>query len=338
MNLSRGYLLVLVGALTYLSWQLVSPFVQYVLGAVLIAFILYPLQRRLEERVSPTVAAFALVLLAVVVFIFPFALVLGLFADDAVTLLQEADAESLQLTTIENLLESEFGITVDIASRVMDSAEQLGTAILERSAEWFGALTHALVGLGLALFLLYYFLKDGDDLIAWLREVTPLPDNVQDDLYNELEEVLWAVLAGHVLIAVGQGFIAGLGLFATGIPNAAFWTFVMVVLALIPLIGAFLVWGPAVAYLFLSGEPILAIALGVYSTIIVGVSDDYLRPIVVDRYAELNPAVIILGVLGGVYAFGIMGVFFGPVVLGGALAIVGVVNEHYDRLGDGTGT
>ncbi|MCU4751687.1 AI-2E family transporter [Halobacteria archaeon AArc-curdl1] len=338
MNLSRGYLLVLVGALTYLSWQLVSPFVQYVLGAVLIAFILYPLQRRLEERVSPTVAAFALVLLAVVVFIFPFALVLGLFADDAVTLLQEADAESLQLTTIENLLESEFGITVDIASRVMDSAEQLGTAILERSAEWFGALTHALVGLGLALFLLYYFLKDGDDLIAWLREVTPLPDDVQDDLYNELEEVLWAVLAGHVLIAVGQGFIAGLGLFATGIPNAAFWTFVMVVLALIPLIGAFLVWGPAVAYLFLSGEPILAIALGVYSTIIVGVSDDYLRPIVVDRYAELNPAVIILGVLGGVYAFGIMGVFFGPVVLGGALAIVGVVNEHYDRLGDGTGT
>ena len=338
MNLSRGYLLALFLIVAYLSWQLVTPFLQYVLGAILIAFVLYPLQGRLENYVSSTIAAFTLVLLAVVGFVVPFVVVAVAVADDVANILQDIDPEALQLAEIEDRIAEETGFDIDTTEQLAGSAEQIGTMLLEQTTAWFSALTHALIGLGLMLFVLYYLLKQGDDLMAWLHEMTPLPDDVQDDLYTELSEVMWAVLAGHVLIAVVQGVIAGLGLFATGIPNAAFWTFVMVILALIPLIGAFLVWGPAVGYLLLTGEPVLAVALAIYSITIVGVSDDYLRPIVVDRYAEINPAIIILGVLGGVYAFGIMGLFFGPVILGALLAVVDVIDDNYDRLGEEAGT
>ncbi|GAB3667510.1 AI-2E family transporter [Halopiger thermotolerans] len=332
-NLSRGYLLSLVLLFAYLSWQLVTPFFQYVLGAILLAFVLYPLQRRLETRVSPALAAFAVVTLAVLGFLLPLALILVLFAEDAAALLQSIDAEDVQLTTVERRFEAEFGIEVNIAESIVGSADQIGTALLEQTTAWFGVLTHALIGIGLALFLLYYLLKDGDKLLQWLRRTTPLPDDVQRDLYGELSAVMWAVLAGHVLIAIIQGIIAGLGLFATGIPNAAFWTVVMIILALIPLVGAFLVWGPAAVYLLLIEEPILAGALFVYSAVIVGLTDDYLRPIIVDRYAKLNPAIILLGVLGGIYAFGVMGLFFGPVLVGALLATLAVVDEHYYRLG-----
>ncbi|WP_049890163.1 AI-2E family transporter [Natronorubrum sulfidifaciens] len=338
MNLSKGYLLALVLLFAYLSWQLVTPFLQFVLGAVLIAFICYPVQTRLEGYVSPTVAAFTLVLLSVVVFIVPFVLVVLAVADDATALVQELDPETLQVAEFEAWVEDETGFEVDLTATLVDSAEQIGTIVLEQTTAWFSVVTHTLIGLGLALFLLYYLLKDGDELMVWLREITPLPADVQDDLYGELDEVMWAVLAGHVLIAIIEGVIAGLGLFVTGIPNAAFWTFIMVILSLVPLIGAFLVWGPAVGYLLLTGEPILALGLAIYSAIIVGIADDYLRPIVVDRYAEINPAVIILGVLGGIYAFGIMGLFFGPVLLGALLATLDVVNDHYERLGDETGS
>ena len=338
MNLSKGYLLVLVLLFAYLSLQLVLPFFQYALAALLIAFVLFPLQARLENYVSPTIAALALVLLAIVGFVVPFVVVAVAIADDVADLLQQVDPETLQLTEIEELLEEETGITVDLTEQLAGSAEQIGTIVLEQTTAWFGAITHALIGLGLMLFLLYYLLKDGDDLMAWLREVTPLPGDVQDDLYDELDQVMWAVLAGHVLIAIIEGVIAGLGLFATGVPNAAFWTFVMVILSLIPLIGAPLVWIPASIYLFVTGEPLMALALAVYSAIVVGISDDYLRPIVVDQFAEISPAVIILGVLGGIYAFGIMGLFFGPVVVGALIATVNVVDEHYERLGDESGT
>ncbi|WP_049923186.1 AI-2E family transporter [Halopiger djelfimassiliensis] len=331
MNRSKGFLLALILLFAYLSWQLVAPFLQYVLAAILTAFVLSPLQNRLETRFSPGLSAFILVALTVVGVIVPFVLIAAAVAGDAARILQDVDPESLQLAELESRIEATTGVEVDLAETLTGSAQEVGTVVLEQSTAWFGAITHALVGIGLALFLLYYLLKDGTALVRWLRDVTPLPEDIQDDFYGALDEVMWAVLAGHVLIAIIQGFIAGLGLVATGIPNAAFWTVVMIVLALIPLVGSFLVWGPAVGYLFLTGEPVLGVALFVYGSLVVGVADDYLRPILVDRYAKLNPAIIILGVLGGLYAFGVMGLFFGPVVLGALIATINVADDYYER-------
>ncbi|MHC3437336.1 AI-2E family transporter [Natrialbaceae archaeon A-gly3] len=331
MNLSKGYLLALVGIFAVLSLLLVLPFLQYVLGAVLIAYVLYPLQGRLEAHVSSTITAFILVVVAIAGFIAPFIVVVWMVAGDAAALAEDLDPETLRLANLEDELEG-AGIEVDLSAQLAEAGQGLGEAVLGQATELFGAVTHLLVGLGLSLFLLYYLLKQGGAFVGWIRETTPLPTDVQDDLYAELDEVMQAVLLGHVLIAIIEGVIAGLGLFATGIPNAAFWTFVMVILSLVPLIGAFLVWGPAVGYLFVTGEPILAVGLFVYSAVVVGIADDYLRPIVVDRYADLSPAVIVVGVLGGLYAFGIMGLFFGPVILGAFAATLSVVDDHYHRL------
>ncbi|QLG50897.1 AI-2E family transporter [Natrinema halophilum] len=334
MNLSKGFLLVLVGLFAYLSLLLVLPFAQYVLGAVLVAYVLYPVQTRLERRVPPPVAALGLVVLAVAGVVVPLIVIIAAVASDARRLIENADADALQTAEIERFIEARTGVSVDLTAVLADSAQGVGGMVLEQSTAWFSALTHTVIGLGVAIFLLYYLLKDGSALLAWIRDLTPLPDEAQDDFYRELDAVMWAVLAGHVLIAIIQGSIAGLGLLATGVPNAAFWTVVMIILSLVPLVGSFLVWGPAVIFLFLTGEPFLAVALFAYSTVVVGLSDDYLRPILVDRYADLNPAVIILGVLGGVYAFGIMGLFYGPVVLGALIATLNVMNNHYNRLED----
>ncbi|WP_254862333.1 AI-2E family transporter [Halovivax gelatinilyticus] len=324
-------LLALAGVFAVLSLLLVLPFLQYVLLAVLLAYVLAPLQRRLEGRLSPTIAAGSLVALAVVAFVVPFAIALAVIAEDAVTLAQDVDADTLQLGELESVIADVTGYEVDITEEVSGLGQEAGTFLAEQATTYFAMATHAIIGLGLTLFLLYYLLKDGDSLVSWIREHTPVPSEFQDRLFSEIDDVMRAVLIGHVLIAFVEGLIAGIGLFATGIPNAAFWTVVMMILALIPLVGAFLVWGPAVGYLLLTGEPVLAGALFVYSAIVVGVSDDYLRPLVVDRYAQINPAVIILGVIGGVYAFGVMGLFFGPVVLGALIATVSVLDEYWER-------
>jgi predicted PurR-regulated permease PerM len=100
----------------------------------------------------------------------------------------------------------------------------------------------------------------------------------------------------------------------------------------LPVVGSFLVWGPAAVYLFVNGQAALAGGLFLWGAIVVGVSDDYLRPIVVDRYARINPSVIIIGVLGGIYAIGFMGLFVGPIIVGALKASLEVFDEQYDRL------
>ncbi|GAA0225125.1 AI-2E family transporter [Halobacterium noricense] len=310
---------------------LVLPFLQHVLAAILLGYILYPLQRRLAPHVGSRLSSGLLLVVATVAFLLPFAAVAGAVIEEATRLWIAIREGRLDLTTVESYVLRYSGIEVDISALLQSSGENGATQLVGNLIGVFGAATHALIGLGLTLFLLYYFLKDGDSLVRWMRSVTPLPSDVQDDLYSEIDDVMWAVFAGHVFVAVVQGVVAGVGLFVTEIPNALFWTAVMVVLALLPLIGAFMVWGPAAIYLFVNGQPLAAAFLVVYGTVVVGITDDYLRPIVVDRHAELNPAVIILGLVGGIYVMGFMGIFFGPVALGVLKAIIDVLGEEYSR-------
>lgn len=108
--------------------------------------------------------------------------------------------------------------------------------------------------------------------------------------------------------------------------------FLLVVLALLPLIGAFLVWAPAAAYLVVVGRPGWGLVLFVYGAVVVSLVDSYARPVVIDRGARLNPGVVLVGVFGGVYAVGMAGLFLGPVVLAAAVT---AFDGEYDALADG---
>lgn len=332
MNLSKGFLLAFVVTLLGLSAILIQPFLQYILGAILLAYVLYPLQIRLEAHVSPMVAALSLVILAVAGFVAPFVVLLATVVDSADRILQDFDTGPVQVEVVESRVENVTGQEVDIVGELVGSGRELGTILFERSAQAFGTITFHLLGIALALFLVYYLLKDGDDLVDWLHRTVPLPMDIQRDLCAEINDVMWGVLFGHVFVAIVQGVVAGVGLVVTDVPNAVFWTAVMIVLAMVPLVGAIPVWGGAVVYLYLTDEPLLAVGLFVYSVIVVGLTDDYLRPFAVDRYAQLNPAVILLGILGGAYAFGIMGLFFGPVVLGALKATLRVGFDNWSQI------
>jgi len=124
-----------------------------------------------------------------------------------------------------------------------------------------------------------------------------------------------------------------LGLAITGVPNYAFWTFIMVILGFIPIIELWL-YGclPAAAYLFAIDRSAAAIFLFLYGMVIVGLTDNILRPIAVDRGSNLHPAVIIIGVIGGVYIFGAAGLFIGPIILGIFKAVLLVFKNNYEDL------
>lgn len=332
MNVRKGFLLALTAVLFTLSAALIQPFLQYVLGAVLLAYLLYPLQIRLEAYASPMVTAFSLVILAVVGFVAPLIVVLAAIADSAEQILMDFETDGIRIEEIESRIEELTGQEIDILDGLAGSGREIGTVVFDMSIDAFGTVTFHFIGIALTLFLLYYLLKDGDELLNWLRRTTPLPTDIQRDLHTEINGVMWGGLFGHVFVAFVQGVVAGLGLAVAGVPNAMFWTAVMIVFAMVPLIGTIPVWGGAVGYLYLTGEPAFAVGLLVYSVLVVGLTDDYLRPFAVNRYAELNPAVILLGILGGGYAFGVMGLFFGPVVLGALKATLRVASENWSRL------
>ncbi|WP_225335101.1 AI-2E family transporter [Halomicrobium urmianum] len=330
MDTSKVFLLGVAGVLLMVSTLMVLPYLEYFLLAVVLASVLAPLQHRLERHTGPSKAAAVLSAAVTVAVLLPLAFVIRAVAADAAALVEELGSGGEGLEEFEAGLEELLGVEVDVVGSIQSAAGNGGMEALGSAIDVFGTLTHVLVGLGLTLFLLFYFLRDGESFFEWLRWVLPLPDHVEDDLFESINHITNAVLAGHVLVAIIQGSLAGAGLFVAGVPNAFFWTAVMIVLSLLPVVGSFLVWGPAAIYLFTIGRPIAAGLLVVYGAIIVGISDDYLRPVVVDRYARVSPAVIIIGILGGLTVMGFIGIFVGPIIIGALKATLDVYREEYE--------
>lgn len=340
MNLDRGVLAAAALAFGALSVLLVLPVLQYVLLALLLGYVLYPLQRRLAPRIGARVSAGALVTATALAVLLPLGALITVAAQQALQVLEAIQAGRLGIDTIERFLREQFGITLDISGMVSGFnpnellglvEQQSGTALFGGVIDLVGSLSNVAIGLTVLVFLMYYLLADGAAFVGWLRGVTPVADTVWSDLVARVDRLLWAVLVGNVAVAVVQGVLLGIGLAVIGFPNVVFWSVVTVILALLPLIGASVVWIPASGYLLLVGRPVAAALLFVYGTTVVSLSDNYLRPMVGGREAGLNPGLFVLGIFGGLFVFGFMGVFFGPVVLGVLKVLVELSGRERSR-------
>jgi|AntDeeMetagen134_2_1112570.scaffolds.fasta_scaffold00942_7 predicted PurR-regulated permease PerM len=327
MNISRGLFLLLIFLLLALSIGMVLPFLQYILLSILLAYVFMPVQERLETRISPALAATTIVFVTVLVVIIPLVYLLRSAIIELTDLIQGIQAGEITLEQPEQRIQDVTGRDIDLTTQIQTIGEEAQAGDLVSFVDILGGLA---VGLGLTVFLLYYFLKDGNKFAGWVHRIAPLPDDVLDRIYAEADQLMKAVLVGHVLIAIIQGGLAGIGLVVTGVPNPILWTVLMTVLGLLPIVGSFLIWGPAAIYLFLQSELVLGGFLIIWGVVVVGFSDDYLRPLVVDRYSKVNPSVIILGVLGGIFVFGVMGIFYGPIVFGLLRVTLEVFNEEMD--------
>lgn len=328
MKIRDAFFALLIGSLFLLSVLLVRPFVSFILAAILFAVVLSPLQERLQPRLGPRISALLLTVLTVAVTILPM-LVLSV-----IVLTQGTDAtETVDRGPLLGQLQRLFdylGLRNEIPTDTTAIARQLGDVFIGQFAGLLDATVRLSIGLSLTVFLIYYLLIDGERFVDWLQELTPLPQGIQDDLYRETTVVTWAVLKGHVLVAITQGIVGGLGFFITGVPNVVFWTFVMILFAFVPVIGVGAIWVPAVAYLFLEGRFTAAIVLLVYSGVVVSYVDNYLRAFFVEHGAKLHPAVVLVGVLGGLYFLGALGLFVGPIILAVFKATLVVAKRYYD--------
>ncbi|MCJ7479097.1 MAG: AI-2E family transporter [Candidatus Nanohaloarchaeota archaeon QJJ-7] len=324
-------ILVVLGALSYM---LVAPYIYYIIGAVVLVYITHPLYRRLQRSignrtVSSILSMFTLSVVAVIPTIY-LADQIVIQGRTALITLSTGAIDHIETSALELQIEQLTGYVVNIDAVLNDALVDASTLF---SAELPGIITSALdatIGLFVMAITMYYLFKEGEELLDGLKEIMPLDDELEDKMVVELDRMSKAVLFGHVLVSVVQGILAGIGLWLFGIPNVVFWTFVMIVLGLIPLIGNFLVWGPAGLYLiFMDSEPLLGLGLLVYGTIIVGLSDNILRAHVVGKRGNIHPLLVMIGVIGGLPMFGLLGVVLGPLVLGFFVSLLRVYREDF---------
>jgi predicted PurR-regulated permease PerM len=299
------------------------PYLQYVLFGVVLAYILYPIQRLLERLLWPTVAAITVVVATLLVVLLPLVYVIAIAVQQSLGVVRAIRRGDLDVERVEALVGT-TGYDVDVVAVYEANQNRIATGIQEVTMSVLnviGSLPKLFIGLTVTLFVLFALLRDGERLLAWFEWVLPVGDEELADLREGLDELMWASVVGNVGVAAIQAVMLGAGLLVAGVPAIVFLTVATFVLTLLPLVGAFGVWVPASVYLVAAGRPVAGGALAVYG-LFVTFSDSYLRPALIGQTAALNSAIIIVGIFGGLVVFGAVGLFIGPVVLGGAKLVL----------------
>ena len=164
------------------------------------------------------------------------------------------------------------------------------------------------------LYIMFFFLKDGKLILEKILYYLPLTDKDESRRRGRFTSVTRATIKGTLVIGLIQGSLAGLTFWIFGIDNAIFWGAIMVVLSIIPVIGSAIVWVPAVIILAGMGHFGKAIGLALICGILVGSVDNLLRPMLVGKDTQMHELMILLGTLGGISLFGIVGFIIGPII------------------------
>jgi predicted PurR-regulated permease PerM len=172
-----------------------------------------------------------------------------------------------------------------------------------------------------ASFIFYYFLRDGDQFVEYIKSLMPFSKEIEKKIFTYTKEITFSVIYGQIIVGIIQGIILGIGLFIFGVPNALILTIITIFVSILPIIGPFVIWVPVSVYLLSQGNTVSAIGVGFFG-IIASSIDNILRPLIVSRRTKLHSAVVLTGMIGGLFLFGILGLIIGPLILAYLLIIL----------------
>lgn len=324
--------------------RIIQPFVASLLWAGLLGFLLFPLNQRLRRlfRGRPTPAALLLTIGSVLMLVAPMAglgVVFGRQATELAGRLQTSAAEHqiqtpsdvLHLPQVDRAMQrlgSMLPVTADqVRDGLVSASQQIVQTILSLGGSLFASVLAAVVAVGLALFLLFFFLRDGEHMVTRALALVPLDDRRKQRLLDHLASVTRAVVLGSLVTALVQGTLVGVGMALAGLPSPLVFGVLAIGAALIPLIGTTIVWIPGALWLLASGHWGAALFLTIWGIAVVSSADNLVRPLFISSRAKITTLPVFIGLLGGIGAFGAIGVFLGPVVIALVLALFEFAEE-----------
>jgi predicted PurR-regulated permease PerM len=343
----RVFSLVVAAVLGYALVLIFVPVALSITWAAFLAFLLYPLNLRLRRRLKGrATAAGVLTVLAPIIILLPLAALSVEFVTQISSLLRrvQKSAAELDINTFSDLQQFPWIARANtwLQAHAGISAEQVQTwlvsgtrEVLEKAASmggWFflGALGSLLTFI-IMLCLLFFFLEDGDIMMTRLRGLIPLDEDRKERLFKQLSGVTRAIVFGTTVTALLQGVLIGIGFAIAGLPSPVVFGVLAALLSLLPVGGAAFVWIPAALWLFLDKHWGYGIFMLVWGALL-GVLDNVLRPILISGRAKISTLAVFVGVLGGIPAFGAIGVIAGPVILSLVLALIEFAEESSSKI------
>lgn len=333
-------LLALAAIALYLCYLIAKPFLAPLLIAVMIAIVFHPAHLRIRKLVrnangAATIST-ALVLLVVAIPLVALGISISKELADVIHALREHSGSQASVSPYlaqraESLLKW-LGKYMDLSQfdpqgAILRGAEQISRYLLAAGAAAVSNLASFILDLVVVFFSLFFFFREGETLLEKFGALLPLNPEQTTRLFAEIGATMKANLYGGLAVAGAQGTLTGLAFAVLGVSAPILWALVTALASLIPVVGSALVWGPAALLLFLGGHWVKGVILLAWGAGVVGQIDTVVRPYVVSAHVKVHTLLVFFSLLGGVKAFGVMGIFIGPVVLSVTMAVLDMLRK-----------
>ena len=334
------FLLVLAGASLYLCYIIARPFLGPFFVAVMTAIVLSPVHARIQARVRrPNAAALISTILVLLILIVP-SILLGVTLYNEITglyqYLSESSAKQGGWNAYVTHVTDPF---IRWAGRYVDlSSFDLRGSLMQ----WLKDISHPLLSIGanavsnvfvfiadavVTFFTLFYLFREGKSMKAGFAAILPLNANQVERLFNGIDNSIIANVYGCIAVGVSQGLLTGVAFWVLGLTSPVLWAIVTAFFSMVPVVGSAAVWGPAVIVLFIGGHLWKGLILLGWGACVVAQADNVVRPYVISQRANMHPLLIFFALLGGVQAFGPLGLFAGPVIVSVAIVVFDMLRE-----------
>lgn len=318
--------------LGYLLLRIFQPFLYSLGWAAVLAIFVYPWHARMVARLRRTRAAAVSTLIVTLVIIGPGLLVVTAFVREGRAALEGLDRQTLseQLAWGQATWERYRGYVpgaggLDLLTVLNQASTKLAGFLAARVGSLLANLAAFIFQLFVTLFALFFLLRDADAIMRAMRGALPFDEPRRERMINQTRDLVYASVTAGLIIASLQGLLGGLLFAVLGLDAPVFWGVVMGFFALLPLVGSWVVWAPAALWLAATGHLTKALILAAAGAFIVGSVDNVLRPALLAGRAQMNGLLMFVSLLGGVAAFGLLGLILGPLVV----ALVAGLLEAY---------
>jgi len=342
------FAVLLLGVSVAFIW-LVQSFVQPIFWAVALGIVFFPMQRKLDGLLKgrTRLAAALSVIVILLIVVLPLGALVTAVAAEAVSLYERIRSNEINVSGAIDWIELQLPLVVETAESLGVDLERVQSQLATSAVTVSQFVAGRAVAIGqdtiriaiyffLMLYLLYFFMRDGEKIVEGMIRALPFGDERERHLIERFAEVSRATIKGTLIVGIVQGLFGGIMFAAFGIGAPVLWGVVMALLSIIPAVGPALVWLPAAIMLIANGSiwsGIIMIALG---SLVIGLADNLLRPVLVGRDTRMPDYLILLSTLGGLTAFGISGIVIGPIIAAFFLSIWEMAEEEYSGAGGGS--
>ena len=320
----------ILAVLIVLTFLLLKPILISIIVGIILAIILTPLYSKLKKIIkSENLASFLICLFLFILIVLPFWLFTPILINQSFKIYFAAKQTDF-VTPLKTIFPSLFAsdeFSSEIGSVIYSFVTNTANSFVNMLSQMILNFPTLFLQFLVVFFTLFFVLKDKEKIVEYIKSLLPFSKDVEKKLFESSKGITSSVIYGQVIVGLLQGLIIGIGFFIFRVPNALFLTLLASLAGIFPIIGIIIIWLPVLIYLLIAGNTLAAVGVLIFGIVSSNV-DNFLKPVIVSKRTQMHSSLVLIGMIGGLFLFGVLGLILGPLILAYLLIILEIYRHR----------